>query len=328
MPESQADFTKDSVVYRALERERERRSLAEHLLEEKSRDLYASYKKLELTLEQLKSSQKQLVQFEKMASLGIMSAGVAHEINNPVGFVISNLNTLSEYTQVYLRSMDLLKKLHDSIEDGSDLYVSKTEIAQHLKDSDVEYLLEDTQNLLSETQEGLHRIKDIVSGLRTFARADDSGEELFSLAECITSTLPLVDRKINDSCIVKTDLLSTRLIKGNPGRISQVLVNLLINASQAIDREADDGKITILCFDRGDQVLVTIEDNGSGIAQENIEKLFTPFFTTKPVGKGTGLGLSISFGIIQDHNGAIDVESSLGEYTRFTISFPAADNQH
>ncbi len=308
------------TLMRALERERKRRAVAESLLEEKSRELFHSFEELEQAHKQLKANQKQLVQSEKMASLGIMSAGVAHEINNPIGFVLSNLKTLAEYAPVFSNLYEGLNGLLEKIEDDSCLAEEKQRLLAYLEQEDVEFLMEDTGDLLTESTEGVVRVRDIVAGMKSFSHSDTTDQEELDLNDTVSKTLALASGQLKTSCALETDLGDLPRLVGNSGRLGQVVMNLVVNASQAVS--PDNGKVLIRTFADDNAVTLEVQDNGHGMNEETKNKLFTPFFTTKPVGEGTGLGLSITFGIIEEHGGRVDVESEEGVGTTFSVVLP------
>ena len=277
--------------------------------------LQKRYAELKSTYEQLDDTQKQLVQSEKMASLGQLAAGVAHEINNPIGFILSNYETLGDY----IGSLDeLLSYLPMLVEQPENNKV-KAKLNQLWKDNDVDFIREDIGDLLSASQGGLTRIRDIVSGLKSFSHADTKEYVSLDLNDCLNESIQLVWNELKFHCDIEKDLDDNCLIKGNTGQLQQVFVNLLVNAKQAM---AEGGVISIQTIRCSNYVTLKLADTGSGIAKEDMDKLFTPFFTTKPVGVGTGLGLSISFGILQDHDATIEVDSEVGKGTEFCIRFP------
>lgn len=266
--------------------------------------------------EQLKLTQKQLLHAEKMASVGQLAAGVAHEINNPVGYVLSNMQTLEEYVTSY---QNALKDASTLIDLDSD---SKNRLDKIMDDYDLAFVGEDSADLLTQCQKGLKKVKEIISGLKNFAYAGDDSFTKIDLNKCITETLNMVRNELKYHCEIQTQLAKSAEINGNEGKISQVLTNLLINAGQAIE---ENGKISIRTKQNCDVITLEVADNGCGIPDENLKKLFDPFFTTKPIGEGTGLGLAISYGIVRDHEGKISVESTPDKGTCFSLTFPRAD---
>ena len=309
------------VSARALQRERARRQQAERLLEDKSRELFTSYEALQKAHDELQENQRQLVQAEKMASIGVLAAGVAHEINNPVGFVLGNVNSLAESLPALLGATPLLKAHFDAIEPDSELADSKAALEDYLADNDIRYLLEDIPELVADCRDGLIRIRNIVEGLRSFAREDDGHREPVDMNACALSALSLAQNQIKGERQIVQALEASSAVLASEGRITQVLLNLIVNAAQATD---EGGEVTLRSQDETDYVLLDVADNGCGIPAENMDKLFTPFFTTKPPGVGTGLGLSISYGIIEHYGGSITVSSSEGEGTCFSVRLPRA----
>lgn len=309
----------------------ERRDLYERELKELNQSLEdrvnqrtAELREKNLQLEQanteIKQAQARLLQSEKMASVGVLAAGVAHEINNPLGFVMSNLSTLEEYVKNYqslVAEYESLLQLKDSDE--------RTEQVRKIKslrdDYDIEFMNEDLDGLLHDTQEGSVRVRDIVKGLKAFSHVDQSDEmQLTDINECIEATLKVANNEIKYHCEIVKRLGVIPQTYCMAGQLKQVILNMLLNAAHAIK---DKGVIEIetLCADGN--IELSIRDNGCGINQEDIGNLFDPFFTTKEVGEGTGLGLSISYGIIVDnHKGDIRVESELGKGSCFTIILP------
>ncbi len=277
--------------------------------------------RLEEMNEKLKGSQNQLVQSEKMASIGQLAAGVAHEINNPVGFVKSNLGTLTGYVSTFKDLFHHYDILTEAVRNGDGAKQSETirEVVRISKDEDLEYILEDIGCLLNESIDGTERVRDIVQNLKSFARIDDTHIKEADLNEGIEATLKIVWNELKYKTEVHKKLGPLPSIKCNAGQLNQVFMNMLLNAVQAIPEK---GEITIESWASDKDVFVKIRDNGSGMTEETRKKLFDPFYTTKPAGKGTGLGLSISLGIVQKHNGVIDVESELGKGTSFTIRLP------
>ncbi len=276
-----------------------------------------SHQELTEVYEQLKGSQAQLVQAEKKSSLGTLAAGIAHEINNPVSFINSNVGTLQNYVNVIV---PLLRDCYDhGKQEQKDQQVRFDDIQQRWQEDDIDFLLEDIAPILEDTIAGTDRVKEIVAGLKTFVHTDDAGEELFNLNDCVENTLKMVWNELKYKCEVHKHLADIPWIYGNPGQINQVLTNLLVNAAQAIPER---GEITIQTTLDNNNAVLRVSDTGTGISPENMEKLFTPFFTTKEVGQGTGLGLSISYGIIDQHGGRLQADSEVGKGTTFTIFLP------
>ena len=276
---------------------------------------------LQLLNEELQDNQAQLVQSVKMASLGQLAAGVAHEINNPVGFVTSNLGTLTGYVTTFKQILSEYEALASAVQDGN--RIDKNPILARIDDlrekEDLPFILEDIDNLLKESSDGTQRVKEIVQNLKRFARLDDAELKDSDINEGIESTLKIVWNELKYKCTVHKDLGQIPRIPCYLGQLNQVFMNLLVNAAQAIQ---DEGDITIKTEANDTHVIVQISDTGEGIPPEKIPNIMNPFFTTKAVRKGTGLGLSISYGIVQKHDGTIDVESEVGKGTTFTVRLP------
>lgn len=268
-----------------------------------------------------KELQRQLLQSEKLAAIGQLTAGVAHEINNPVGYISNNMELLRQYVSKYTSVFRIVEYLKRTTEQG-DIQKAKLivhEIARFEKEIDFNYIINDTDKLLEHTQRGIDKIQKIVVGLRTFAHRDNEIMEPTDIEGVLESVMTIVYNEIKYKARIKKEFNKIPLIKCNPQEIGQVFINLLINASQAI---STNGQITIRTYSDNNHVKVAISDTGSGIAPEDMKKIFTPFFTTKEKGKGTGLGLSISYDIIKRHNGDILVESELNKGTTFTVLLP------
>ncbi|WP_322979743.1 ATP-binding protein [Pseudomonas sp. C11] len=255
----------------------------------------------------LQAANRQLLQSEKMAAIGQLAAGVAHEINNPVGFVASNLKTLAGYVQQLLQLVDQMSEWG-----GLEL--------QRLKQQfDYDFIRDDINGLLSESTEGVERVKRIISSLRDFSHSSDEVFVMADLHEGIRSTLNVVNNEVKYKAELICEFAELPLVECIPAQINQVVMNLLVNAAQAIEH---DGRIVIHTERCADDVLIQVSDNGCGIAAQHLAQIFDPFFTTKPVGKGTGLGLALSFSIVEKHGGSLTVSSELGQGSRFTIRLP------
>nr|WP_242471064.1 ATP-binding protein [Thiocystis violacea] len=252
-----------------------------------------------------------------MAVLGSLTAGVAHELNNPIGFVKNNTVMLEEYLQVLL---PVLREVLVWSREPEGLAATLGErIASASGGEDLEPILDDLAPLLADTREGAQRLEDIVGGLRSFARADTPEGEPFDINQCVKDALKVAWNELKYKATVVQSMTEVQVLNGKPGEIKQVILNLLVNASQAL---ADYGEIRLGTRQLDGEVEFFIADTGTGIAQEHLERLFTPFFTTKPAGKGTGLGLSISRDIVTAHGGRIEVTSKLGEGSEFRVFLP------
>ncbi len=273
-------------------------------------------RELRQAYEELKWAQSQLLQSEKMASVGQLAAGVAHEINNPIGYVFSNLGHMQKYMDDLFVVLAAFDRAETSITDP----VILDALAATKKDKDLAFLCEDMPNLLRESLEGINRVRKIVQDLRDFSRSGEHDAwEWFDLRQGLERTLSIVWNELKYKADVRRELGEIPDVFCLPSQLNQVFMNLLVNAAQAIDAH---GTVTIRTWAKADQVYVEISDTGCGIKAEHLNRIFEPFFTTKPIGKGTGLGLSISYGIIQKHGGEIQVESPPGQGTTFRISLP------
>lgn len=279
-------------------------------------DLTERNQQLADTCEQLKSTQSQLLQQEKMASIGQLAAGVAHEINNPMGFISSNLRALGKYAERYKAYIALLDEMLASPGVPPEVYSRLKDERKKLK---IDFALEDTPNLLAESADGAERVRKIVIDLKGFSRVDAAEYETIDINKFLESTINIIWSGLEHNPAMNRELLATATVTCRPQQLNQVFMNLLQNAVQAI---GESGEITVRTFDRDDGVCVEVSDNGSGIAPEHLDRIFEPFFTTRPVGKGTGLGLSISYDIVKKHGGDISVASEVGKGTTFCVRIP------
>lgn len=271
--------------------------------------LTRSNKDLEAKMADLEHNQQSLVQSEKMASVGLLAAGIAHEINNPLGFSLSNLSTLKEYIHE-------IREARKKIVDNPNI---PEEHKYPLNNEDISYILDDLVELVNETTDGLISAKNIMSDLRNFARTGYEAFGFSDINEGLKTALNVLRNELKYHCEIFLELAELPEVFGDIGKLNQVFMNIILNASQACKESVI---ITIRTYADGNGVYIEIEDNGPGIPEENKTDIFSPFFTTKPVGQGTGLGLSISYKIIcEDHAGRIDVESSKAG-TMFRIFLP------
>jgi C4-dicarboxylate-specific signal transduction histidine kinase len=268
---------------------------------------------LALAHDTLKQSQAQILQQEKMASVGQLAAGVAHEINNPVGFISSNLSSLTKYLErltLFIQALEA--KLSQDAPDA--------ELAVLRKKLKIDYILEDAQHLVEESLDGAGRVKKIVQGLKNFSRVDQAERLAADINECLDSTINIVWNELKYKCEVKKDYGELPQTVCNPQQLNQMFMNLLVNAAQAIETK---GEIKIKTWADQDWIYTRISDTGCGIPQDKIKRIFEPFYTSKAVGKGTGLGLSIVYDIVvKNHQGDIQVESVEGKGTAFTVKIP------
>jgi signal transduction histidine kinase len=292
-------------LQKKLAREQAARVEAERLLEQKSLDLY--------------HSQQQLVFSEKLAAIGQLAAGVAHEINNPVGFVASNLQSLQEYTDDLAEFIALQGKLIDSFQAGRDTAGVLKELQALEKTIDTDFLLQDARQLLQSCSEGTTRVKRIVSDLSEYShvRSDEWGEA--DVAELLEKSISIAYNEIKYKAELCREIENVPLVYCDAGKLEQMFLNLLVNAAHAI---AEKGVITVRIRTEMQSLIIEIEDTGCGIACEDIEKIFDPFYTSKEIGEGTGLGLHVVQGVVDAHSGTIKVHSVVGKGTRFVIRIP------
>ena len=282
-------------------------------------DEFRMTKELEDAYAKLKQAQSQLLQQEKMASIGQLAAGVAHEINNPVGFIASNLGSMSRYAE----------RLRQYVEAVEERAGDDPELSALRKKLKIDFILDDLGDLVRECIEGTDRVRDIVLNLKSFSRIDQSGEKPADINECIESTLKIVWNELKYKATVEKELGELPLTLCHAQQLNQVFMNLLVNAAQAI---SDKGKITIRSWcaegrNGKKSIFVSISDTGCGIPPDQIDRIFEPFYTTKDVGKGTGLGLAIVYDIVTSkHGGDIRVESEVGKGTTFTVEIPVRED--
>ena len=265
----------------------------------------------------LRSAQDQLLQSERLASIGQLAAGVAHEINNPIGNVFSNFGTLEAYLERLFEMLEAYEEAEQALA-GSAIAGRLETLRARVE---LDYLKQDIPMLMSESKEGLSRVRKIVQDLKDFSRVDTHQEWVWaSLHQGIDSTLNIVANEIKYRADVRREYGALPDIECLPSELNQVFLNLLVNAAQAIGPER--GLIILRSGNDGNEVWVEVEDDGSGIAPEHLARVFDPFFTTKPVGRGTGLGLSLAYGIVQKHHGRIDVSSEPGRGSCFRVTLP------
>ena len=265
----------------------------------------------------LSMAQEQLLQSEKLASIGQLAAGVAHEINNPIGYIFSNFSTLENY----LDGMFQMLAAYEAAEPE----IASAEVAAHIKSVreqvELSFLKEDIPALMRESREGIVRVRKIVQDLKDFSRVDENQEwQWANLHQGIDSTLNIVSNEVKYKADVVKEYGEIPDVECLPSQINQVVMNLVVNAAHAMGDAR--GKITIRSGTMGANVWIEVADNGTGIPEENLTRIFDPFFTTKAIGKGTGLGLSLSYGIMQKHDGSIEVKSQCGAGTTFRIMWP------
>ncbi len=281
--------------------------------------------KLDATLKELKTTQGRILQSEKMAAVGRLAAGMAHEINNPIGFIGSNLDALKDYMghldELLSRYQKLCRLLMAAPEDSLSAEIKNevNAIIQFEERIEIDYLKKDIPELLHDCKEGTERVGKIVSDLKNFAHPGNDRQMLVDINKGLESTLNMVCSELKSKVTVTREFGDIPMVEGFPQKLNQVFMNILVNAAQAI---TEKGEIRIETKKEGDNVIVSISDTGCGIEEEHLSKIFDPFFTTKEIGKGTGLGMNIAYNIIEEHRGKISIQSTVGKGTIFTVSLP------
>ena len=283
------------------------------MLEDKNREL-------EVALQQIEKAHALIVQQEKMAAIGQLAAGVAHEINNPIGFISSNLNTLRKYVD---RFGQFIALIDGAVQRGC-TDEAREEIAVGRRRLKIDNIAQDIHQLIEENIDGAERVKTIVRDLKNFSRIDNQERQAANLNTCLDETLRIVWNELKYKATVIKEFGELPETECYPQQLNQVFVNILANAAQAI---VDKGEIRIRTWAADGSIFIEISDNGPGVPQEIRNRLFEPFFTTKEVGKGTGLGLSISYDIVKKHGGDILVDSQPGQGTTFTVRIPVGENR-
>lgn len=294
----------------------------EHLVDQRTAQFKQASEALQREIDERKQLESQLVQSEKLASLGQLAAGVAHEINNPIGFISSNLGTLDGYFKKLQDMLDAYREAENAI--GSNEVIEQ--LGQVRERVELDFLREDIPLLIKESKEGIGRVGQIVKDLKEFSRVDSNQEwQWTNLQQGIESTLNIVANELKYKADVVKEFQKLPDIECLPSQINQVIMNLIVNASQAIGPER--GTITLRTGLEGETVSIEIVDTGIGIEPDNLQKIFDPFYTTKPVGQGTGLGLSLSYGIVKKHRGDISVRSEVGVGSTFRVELPVRQSK-
>lgn len=271
---------------------------------------------LEKVISELKSTQRQMVQQEKMATIGLLTAGIAHEINNPIGFISSNTASLDRYCE---RILKFMKSQQDALLSGKTDPQHVEQLQALHNQMKIGRIAKEIPEMIRETMDGIERIKSIVMDLKCFSRTEEAEQKDADLIQCLESTINIAYNELKYKATIKREYSEVPQLRCYPQQLAQVFTNLLVNAAQAIDTQ---GEITVRVWSEGGLIHVSISDTGSGIPEAVREHIFQPFFTTKETGRGTGLGLSISNEIIKNHGGEIKVESELGKGSTFTVSIP------
>lgn len=285
-----------------------------------------------MSSENSRHTQNRILQSEKMAAVGYLAAGLAHEINNPTAFVSSNLFTLARYIDGFKAMLEAYAQLKEALVGMMTLRRLPSPVKQRCraiadmeKEIDLEFVLEDSRQLIFESKEGTQRIQKIISKLKDFAQPGQGPLEEIDINSCVDSALSLVLNEISNKPEILKDFSELPKVKGYPQSIWLVFVNLLFNAAQAVEGQ---GNISIATRTRPEGVQIQIQDTGVGIAQETLGRIFDPFFTTKPVGQGTGLGLSMAYNAIEKHGGYIEVSSQVGVGSTFIVHLPFRPPEH
>lgn len=317
--ENRVDQLEELVAKRTSQLAQANGRLEEDIRKRESTEAELMRRNAELTELNAKLSlaKEQLVQSEKLASIGQLAAGVAHEINNPIGYIFSNFGTLEGYIANLLEMLTTYEDAETSIS-SPEMLKRVSAVRERIE---LDYLKLDMPVLMSESKEGIVRVRKIVQDLKDFSRVDAHQEwQWANLHRGIDSTLNIVSNEVKYKADVVKKYGDIPEIECLPSQINQVIMNIVVNAAHAAGPER--GTITISTGAEGQNVWIAIADNGAGISKEIQSRIFDPFFTTKPIGTGTGLGLSLSYGIVQKHRGHIEVESILGKGTTFRITLP------
>lgn len=293
----------ENPYYVAYQREKMARLEVELLLEDSTRQLYEKNVLLQQQIDLIRQQQQSLIQQEKLASLGTVAAGVAHEVNNPLAYILSNVRSLTCYAEDLLAMIDAADN-------------------QPIDQVKLQFIKEDLLELSSDTCQGLMRIKDIVNHLLFFARTDSAGKSAVKLADALEFTLKIL-RPMFGNIVIKREISPVPMILFNAGELNQVLMNIIVNACQACDAVSERSSEIVVCLTQADaKICLTVTDNGCGMDEYTLGRMFDAFYTTKPVGTGTGVGMSIVLQILHQHGCTIDVKSELNKGTEVMIFFP------
>ncbi|HYD95901.1 MAG TPA: ATP-binding protein [Noviherbaspirillum sp.] len=308
----------DAVCEKNAAVERYRDDL-EVLVQERTTELTKANDELKKTNQRLEETHQQLLQSEKLASIGQLAAGVAHEINNPIGFVNSNVGTMQGYITDLLRLIRAYEEHQEILRQAAPQLAGGIDALR--KEIDLDFIKEDIAGLLEESKDGLGRVTKIVQDLKDFSRVGEADWHYANLERNIDTTLNIIWNELKYKVRIVKEYGGLPEVECLPSELNQVFMNILLNAGQAIER---NGTITLRTRVQDNEAWIDIQDTGCGIPAENLNRIFDPFFTTKPIGKGTGLGLSLAYGIMRKHQGTIDVESEVGRGTLFRLRLPLA----
>lgn len=305
------DITHEKIFTEELEKKNRQIELNMEALRAKNVELEKAHADLQ-------QSQMRIIHQEKMATIGQLTAGVAHEINNPIGFISSNLVTLQKYADRLVEYIDLQSKTMANCNEDS-----MNRLQEKRRSLKIEHIMDDVKALISESLEGVSRVRGIVQDLKTFSRPDEGDSTVVSINDCLESAINIVWNELKYKAFLKKDLGLVKPIRCHPRQLNQVFMNLLVNAAHSIEKQ---GEITVRTWQEPESVCASVSDTGCGIPENVLNRIFEPFFTTKEVGKGTGLGLSISYDIVKKHNGEILVVSEPGRGSTFTVRVPFAES--
>lgn len=288
----------------------------------------AQYQRLKATLTELETTKDQLIHSEKMASVGNIAAGIAHEINNPLAYVLSNFSSMNEYVGTLLKMLELHDNFMKSIDSDSHPKIKQLQddIISFQNNSDLEFIFDDIKAVVNDSKNGLLRVRDIINDLSSFSRKQTLEQDTFDLSELIQETLRLLKFNLGDRIILTTDITIDYDIQAHKGFLQQILTNLIRNSAQALQENLSvdrPGNIQISANSNQQNIIIKVRDNGPGISEKHQKRIFEPFFTTKEVGKGTGLGLSVTYNLAKKMKGDLSVKSLPGEFTEFTLLLPA-----
>ena len=298
---------------------------------EAENSLKKQYQRLQNALVELKSTKQELQHKEKMASIGQMAAGIAHEINNPLSYVISNFSSMDHYLKSIMQLQELQSEFLSSIETGQDQKIAalKNTISQFEEEEDMDFILDDIRAVISDSYNGLKRVKNIITDLKSFTYSQSTELELCDLSKVVDESIKLLSYDMDPSITLVKAVDELPDFMAHNGLMQQVLTNLIKNAAQAlIDAKTDKPTIKVTAQHIEASIIIRVHDNGPGIPGEARAKIFEPFFTTKTVGEGTGLGLSVTYNIVKKLGGDIQVDSQANKYTEFTIAFKDVLQKH
>ncbi|TDF34978.1 GHKL domain-containing protein [Alteromonadaceae bacterium M269] len=292
--------------------------------------LKSQYARLKSALSELQSTQDQLVHAEKMASVGQMAAGIAHEINNPLASVLSNFDPLSDYVVTLVKMLDLHDSLMQSIDQPEELenHEAHQNLQSFKQESDLDFVVDDIKAIVNDSREGLLRVRDIISDLSCFSHKQELEKRPFSIHDLFDETLRLLMPEIATDIQVTHTVSVEESLNAHRGFIQQILTNLIKNASHALsenDQKSASKTINIQAERHENEVVISVQDNGPGISSELKKQIFSPFFTTKEVGQGTGLGLSVSYSLAKKMDGSLSLESGKNDTTKFVLRLPFSE---